>query len=249
MRPARRPAVLEGRVFRARDALAHDLLTPRALRSSAWRRLYRGVYADASLPDTYGLRIRGASLLTPAAGVFTGRTAAYLHGDTQLADLRTPVEVTVPVGTSFGPVTGFRVRHVDLDPADVTTVSGRRSTTGVATALAIAADEPVLESVPALDVLLRSGTVNGRLLREASAAFTGRGFRRAREAVRLADVRAESQPESRLRVLLALAGIVLEPQYTVADRTADSSHASISRCRTWSWPSSTTAPGTATRPS
>jgi hypothetical protein len=96
-------------VFRARDVLADGVLTPAELRSSAWRRLYRGVYVDSSLPDGVDLRIRGASLLVPAAAVFTGRTAAWLHGALELADVQDPVEVTVPMATSFGPVCGLRV--------------------------------------------------------------------------------------------------------------------------------------------
>ena len=170
-------------MFRARDVLADGVLTPAALRSSAWRRLYRGVYADARLSDSLGVRIRGASLLAPPTGVLTGRTAAYLHGATELADPRRPVEVTVPTSTSFGPVAGLRVRHRNLHPGDITTMWGRRCTTGLATALAIAADEPPLRSVPALDVLLRRGIVNGGDLREVAGSLTGRGARRTRRAV------------------------------------------------------------------
>ncbi len=217
MRPAHRPEVLDGCVFRARDVLADGVLTPGALRSSAWRRLYRGVYADARLPDGVGLRIRGASLIAPSSAVFTGRSAAYLHGAEELADLRSPVELTVPLGTSFGPVTGLRVRHMDVHPADVITVAGRRCTTELATGLAIAADEHAVSSVPALDILLRRGLVNMSALRAAAERLTGRGASRARQAVGLADLRAESQPESTLRVVLALAGIETVPQFTVRD--------------------------------
>jgi very-short-patch-repair endonuclease len=195
------------------------VLTPRQLRSSAWRRLYRGVYADARLPETVSLRIRGASLIAPASAVFTGRTAAYLHGATELADLKSPIELTVPVGTSFGPIQGLRVRHGDLHGSDVVGVAGRRYATAMATALAIAADELPTASVPALDVLLRRCLVNERELRAAADSLAGRGCRRAREAVELADPRAESQPESALRVVLALAGIGTIPQFTV--RTAE----------------------------
>jgi G:T-mismatch repair DNA endonuclease (very short patch repair protein) len=163
------------------------------------------------------LRIRGASLIAPSAGVFTGRTAAYLHGAIDLADLRTPVEISVPAGSSFGPVAGLRIRHVDLHPAEIMTVAGRRCTTALATTLAIARTELPQSSVPALDVMLRRGLVNGRELRTAAEALVGRGARRARLAVGLSNPRAESQPESTLRVLLALAGIVTVPQYTVRD--------------------------------
>ena len=72
------------------------------------------------------------------------------------------------------------------------------------------------ESVVALDVLLARGLVLPPHLHEGVAALpTGRGSRRARTAVALADGRAESPPESRLRVLLRLAGLTPEPQFVV----------------------------------
>jgi hypothetical protein len=73
-------------VFRGRDAVSAGLLTPDALRGPVWRRLYRGVYADAELPDTLDVRIDAARLLLPSGGVFSGRTAAHLFGAVQLAE-------------------------------------------------------------------------------------------------------------------------------------------------------------------
>ncbi len=69
---AHRPAALHGRVFRGRDVVAAGLLTPDALRSRTWRRLYRGVYADADLPDSFAVRVSGARLLVPPGAVFSG---------------------------------------------------------------------------------------------------------------------------------------------------------------------------------
>jgi very-short-patch-repair endonuclease len=214
---ARRPPVLSGRVFRARDVLEAGLLTRDALRSSAWRRLYRGVYADAQLPDSHGLRIAGAALLIPSAAVFSGRTAAYLHGATLLAEPGTPVEVSVPTGVRFGPVTGLRVRQVEMPDGDVRTVRRCRCTSGLRTALDIARWEPLVEAVVALDVLLAQVVVGKGELAEAADGGHRRGAQRVRQAVALADPRAESPPESRLRVLLALAGLPAVPQHTVRD--------------------------------
>lgn len=210
-----RPPALRGTVFRARDVLCARLLTPDALRSTAWRRLYRGVYADADLPDSVGVRIRGARLLMPPSAVFSGRTAAYLHGATELADRRGPVEVAVPADVRFGPVAGLRVRRVVLPDSDVVEPGGWRCTTAVRTALDIARWEPLPEAVAALDVLLNRGVVGSRDLQETAAARHGRGSRQALRAVELADGRAESQPESRLRVILALAGLPPVPQHVV----------------------------------
>ncbi|GAB3311382.1 hypothetical protein GCM10027451_23260 [Geodermatophilus aquaeductus] len=218
MPPPRRPDVLRGRVFRARDVLAAGLLSPAALRSSAWRRLYRGVYADAELPDDPDVRISGACLLIPAPAVFSGRTAAHLHGAGELLDPAMPVEVSVPPGVRFGPIAGLRVRRTVLPASDVTVVHRRPSTTGTRTALDIARAEPLVEAVAALDVLLARGVVDrAGLRRSLDAAPSPRGMRRAGRAVELADPRAESLPESRVRVLLALAGLRAVPQYTVRD--------------------------------
>jgi hypothetical protein len=203
--------------------LDDGVLTRDSLRSSAWRRLYRGVYADAELPDSHGLRIAGAAILIPRSAAFSGRTAAYLHGATSLAAAETPVEVSVPGGVRFGPVTGLRVRQVELPESDIRTVQGHPCTSGLRTACDIARGEPLSEAVVALDVLLARVIVGKGELAEATA--TGRGGRRGalrmRQAVALSDGRAESPPESRLRVLLALAGIPAVPQHTVRDSAGE----------------------------
>jgi very-short-patch-repair endonuclease len=205
-------------VFRKRDVVAAGLLSTAQLRSSAWRRLYRGVYADADLPDSFDLRIAGAGLLIPDRAVFSGRTAAHLHGAPQLVDGRTPVDVSVPVGVRFGPVAGLRVRETVLPAADVTRVRHWPCTTRIGTALDIARVEPLIEGVAALDVLLARDVVDRPELEHALATLSSpRGARRARRAVELADPRAESPQESRVRVLLALAGLPAVPQFTVRD--------------------------------
>jgi very-short-patch-repair endonuclease len=197
--------------------VALGLLTPSELRSSAWRRLYRGVYADARLPDSMDVRVSGASLLIPQRAAFSGRTAAFLHGARELVDRRGPLEDSVPDDERFGPVAGLRIRRVQLPDGDVATVRGRRCTTGLRTALDISRHEPLPDAVAALDVLVLRAIVGQRELHESAARWQGRGARRARRATELVDPRAEAQPESRVRVLLALAGLHPEPQYTVRD--------------------------------
>ena len=128
--PPHRPSQLANRVFRGSDAVAAGLLTKDGLRSSAWRRLYRGVYADAALEPGFPLRVAGAALLLPAAAAFSGRTAAHLLGARTLVDPGTPVEVTVPPHVRFGPVAGLRVRRMPMPDDDVLLLGGRRVTTG-----------------------------------------------------------------------------------------------------------------------
>ncbi len=182
--------------------------------------MFRDVYADADLPDGHRLRIEGAALLVPGSAVFSGRTAAHLLGARELADSATPVEVTVPPQHRFGPVTGMRVRQAGLRAEEVLAVGGRTCTAAVRTALDMARLEPLMDAVVALDQLLARAVGDEVALRAGAAALpTGRGCRSARRAVALADGRAESPPETRLRVLLTVAGLPPVPQWSV--RRAD----------------------------
>jgi very-short-patch-repair endonuclease len=218
VRSPARPAVLHGRVFRARDALASGLLTRNQLESRAWRRLFRGVYADAALPHDHGTSVAGAALLVPDGAVFAGRTAAYLMGAEALVEVGAPVEVVVPEAARFGPVIGLRIRRTSLPITDVRSVGRYTCTTPLRTAVDIARYEEMPGSVVALDVLLSRGLVRPRDLGEAAASLPpGRGSVRARRAADLADERAESPPESVLRVLLRSAGLAPVPQYVVLD--------------------------------
>ena len=218
MPPPSVPPSLRGKVFRGRDAVASGILTSERLRSTAWRRLYRGIYADACLPDSHGVRIAGAALLVPSSAAFAGRSAAYLFGAKTLVHAETPVEVVVPAVARFGPVAGLRIRVAPLGGDEVRTVGRHLCTVPLRTALDIARLEAVPESVVALDVMLARGLVRASDLAEAVSVLPpGRGTRRARTAVELSDGRAESPPESRLRVLLRLAGLTPQPQYVVRD--------------------------------
>jgi hypothetical protein len=203
-------------VFRGSDALAAELLTRDALRSSRWRRLFRDVYADADLPDGHRLRVQGAALLVPADAAFSGRSAAHLLGIGAAADAHTAVEVTVTPASRFGPVAGLRIRRAALGSEDVLTIGRKRCTSELRTALDLARLEPLLDAVPLLDAMLHRAVVAEPALRAAAAGLpSGRGVRQARRAVDLVDERAESPPESRLRVLLTLAGLPPEPQWSV----------------------------------
>ncbi|MCO7222232.1 hypothetical protein [Klenkia sp. PcliD-1-E] len=217
MPPAHRPAPLVGRVFLGRTACERGWVTPEQLRSAVWRRVMRGVYADAALPDTHGLRLAAARLVLPPAAVVAGRSAAWLLGAREAADASTPVEVLVPREHRFGPVTGLRIRQGVVDPADVTELRGLRFTAGLRTASDAARWEPTLEAVVLVDLLLARGAVEHAALRRTVPGLAGPGSRRAVRAVELADGRAESPQESRARVLLVRAGFPVVPQFEVRD--------------------------------
>ncbi|SEK27629.1 Transcriptional regulator, AbiEi antitoxin, Type IV TA system [Blastococcus sp. DSM 46786] len=205
-------------MFRGRDVVADGVLTRDELRSSAWRRLFHGVYADARLPESFGLRVRGARLLAPSCAVFCGRTAAYLHGVTGVVDADSPVELVVPTSSRAAAAAGLVVRRAAIEPSDLTQSGPFRFTTGLRTAVDIARVEPLLDAVPALDALVAARVVGLVPLAGAAAGLHGvRGAHRCRRAVSLVDPRAESPQESRLRVVLALAGLPAVPQHVVRD--------------------------------
>jgi hypothetical protein len=95
-RPAHRPDVLRGRVFRGTWAVSEGLLTRNQLRSSAWRRLREDVHADARQPGTHRLHARAAGLVMPRGAALGGRTAAVLCGLADAAGPADPVEVVLP---------------------------------------------------------------------------------------------------------------------------------------------------------
>jgi len=213
-RPPARPEPLRGRVFRASEALDGGLLTRRQLRSSAWQRLLVGVYADAGLDRTHRLHCRAAALVLPTDAALTGASAAVLYG-VELARPDDPVEVLVPSSSHFGPVQGLRVRRAPLPAGDVRTLDDLRVTTPLRTAWEIARGPDPVEATVLLDALAHHGVVTGEQVRgevarraaALPACGAGRGGRRARRTAGLLDGRAESPPESRLRVRLVLAGL------------------------------------------
>ena len=80
-------------MFRGTWAVQQGILTPAQLRSSAWRRLRRDVYADAALEVTHDLYVRGVHLLLPRGAAFGGLTAAALWGAREVVVADTDVEV------------------------------------------------------------------------------------------------------------------------------------------------------------
>lgn len=103
-RSARLPAELTAGPFTLRDALRAGL-DRWHLEGSSWRRLGPRVYAWAGLPDTPELRLEAVRSRLPAAAVFSGLTAAWLHGLDVVAC--EPIEVTIPKGSGVSARSGL----------------------------------------------------------------------------------------------------------------------------------------------
>ncbi|SCL48192.1 hypothetical protein GA0070606_1269 [Micromonospora citrea] len=230
----RRPRQLHGRIFRGSTAVARGLLTRNDLRSSAWRPLFRDVYADAHLTITHRDRCRAViRWLVPVGTAIAGRSAAALHG-VERVPADEPVDVLVPhppaggsewagparpaapagaapvaaAGRRRGPMTGLRVHRADVDPEDVVDLAGIPVTSPARTCRDLARWLELVEAVVVIDGLLARRLTDVAALREYALARAGRrGWRSLLRAVELADPGAESSQESRTRVRLVLAGL------------------------------------------
>jgi hypothetical protein len=202
------PADLRGRVFRGTEAIGAGLVTPAQLRSSAWRRLRRDVFADARIPVDHLLHTRAVHVGAPPEAVFAGLTAVVLWGGGEFATASDPVEVAVPPHTRWQPGPGVTVRTAALDGDVVTDRAGRRRTGRMRTAVDLIRRGQVDDGVVLLDRLVCAGIVALDPVRDAVAALPRcRGSKLAREVARLADGLAESPPETRLRLLMHRAGL------------------------------------------
>lgn len=203
-----RPEALLGQIFSGSRAVRAGLLTPKGLRSKAWRRLFHDVYADSSLALSHGLRCAAAySHLLPRGGAIAGRSAAYVLGF-GLAGPADPVEVLVRRGHDFGPIRGLKVHTADFREDEVRLIRGVRVTEPARTCWDLTQWSTTVEAVVLIDRLLALGTVTREDLEKYLGTRQGqRGWRRMQRVLSLVDARAESPQESRLRARLVLAGL------------------------------------------
>lgn len=202
-------------VFVGSHAVAEGLLTRRQLRERSYRRLVQGVYADPTLAFDHRLRCQGVALLLPDGAAIGGLSAAWWHG-APFAGPREPVTVIRPPDVEWKGPRGVRVHRCPSRPDLFLDTEGVPVTTALQTAWDVAALEPVGTAVAALDGMVRSSSVTVPELDALARNGSGRwGVTRVRRAFGLVDPRAESPPESRVRVACVLAGLDPVPQYGV----------------------------------
>lgn len=213
-------------VFRGSVARRMGLITEGQLRGPAVRRLFQDAYARADVEVTHELRCRAAALIVPAQAVLTGRSAATVHG-VALAEPYDPVEFIVPEKHRFGPIVGIHVRRTAVRPTESRPWQGVRIARPARVALDLLLRlsprkrgwvRRLRQGVPDLDAYLRSGLVRTRALEALFHRRRNRGIRLARQALELSDSRAESLPESEVRVVLRAAGYHPAPQFVVRSK-------------------------------
>jgi hypothetical protein len=201
------PTALAIAPFLGREAVSDGLLTRDQLRSSAWRRLYRGVYTDASLPLDHRLRCQGAGLILPAGGAIGLLSAAHLW-DVRGVNPGPDVSAVVPLGGGLRSQPHLVVRRAQLPTSESTTLFGVPVTVPVRTAFDLARFLPRVDAVIALDAMLRQKKVSPNLLASyVEEHMWWPGIAVVRHVLSLTDALAESAMETRMRLVIVDGGL------------------------------------------
>jgi G:T-mismatch repair DNA endonuclease (very short patch repair protein) len=161
------------------------------------------------------LRCRAVALLLPEGAAIAGHSAAGWYG-APFAGVKDPVTVVTPSDVEWKGPRGVRVHRSRVFVEAVRDADDVPVTSPLRTAWDVAALEPLGTAVAALDAMTRSGALSLARFTAIAHGEVGRwGVTRVKRALDFVDARAESPPESRVRVALVLAGLAPVPQYEV----------------------------------
>jgi hypothetical protein len=165
-----------------------------------------GLYRWAGLKETPQLTLAAFARGLPDGAAFSGWTAAWLHG-LDVAPCA-PIEVTIPGPIRSGRRAGASVRRAALADDEIVRRCGLPTTSAMRTVADLGGRDPLTDGVVAADLFLHRGLVRLAELHAFVVEHPGaKGIGRLRRVVNLAEPKAESAMETRLRVLLVLAGL------------------------------------------
>lgn len=170
-----------------------------------WQRVQHSVYLAQSDPPSFWHRCAGALLVAAPGSAVIGCTALRAHGISALSRYE-------------------RIHVGQLEAGSTVVRRGIRLVRPAPACIAVARSGSLPIAVAVLDEALRRGLVErADLEREWGAIPQGaRGRRTARRALELTDPRAESPPESMLRVAMVMGGLPApEVQLVINDAAGD----------------------------
>lgn len=201
--------------FLRREGLAHGL-TDKQLRGPGFRRLFRNVFVAATTPATALQRVQGALRLHCDEAWASHASAARV--------LEAPVptiateHVSVPHQKQRRHHDGIRCHVGGSTPTRV--VKGVRITADIPLFIELASQLGLVDLVVFGDWLVRRGRTTPEALVSACGTSRHKQARRALEAARYVRRDVDSPMETRLRLLLVLAGLP-EPQVNLKIRDED----------------------------
>jgi hypothetical protein len=195
-------------------------LTAEMLLSRRFHKIFWDAYVAREVHITPLLRAKAVIRLVPRGSYISHHTAAELWGAAPPPDGAT--HVTLP--TACGRLVRQGIRsHYRKDSAQTTLRKGLPISTPEQTFLDLAAvGVGLVDLVVVADGLIKAGHTSSELLIGTAGQWTGRGCRLARRAASLAREGVDSPQETRLRLLVVLAGLP-EPRVNLIIRAADGS--------------------------
>ncbi len=193
---------------RAAGISLRDLTGPR------FQRIFYNLYVSEAVPLSPLLRARAALKVSPQGSHASHFTAGEVWGG--CVPEQPSTHVSSPRGQSRCQRRGVR-NHDASDRADVVTYAGVRVSSPTQTFLDLAVVVDVVDLVVFGDSMVRAERFTIRELVAAADGWSGPGGRLARRAARLVREGVDSPMESRLRMLVVLAGLP-EPKVNVIIR-------------------------------
>lgn len=176
---------------------------PKLLRGSGFRRIFRGVYVDATVPDSPALRARAALTLFHPMAFASHASAARLHG--------VPLPVVPEEQVTVVHPDQRRTRHgitcLVRSGQQVTVVNGVRVSPVDQMFVELASYLSLVDLVVVGDNIVRRGLITPAELVEHCRASRLPKAALARRAAGYVRERVDSPMESRLRMLIVLAGL------------------------------------------
>lgn len=152
------------------------------------------------------IRLTELSNRLPLEAVYSGRTAAWLHG-LDVAPC-SPVEVTLPRTSTTSRRARMSIRRSDIPQSEICRVHDLPATGPTRTVSDLGRRLPLVEGVVVIEMAFRRGITNAEQLQTWIRSHVGfPGSRRLARAIELADAMSESPMETRLRPLLVLNGL------------------------------------------
>ena len=189
--------------------------TPKELRGGRFRRLFRGVYLPSTTEVSPVQRVRGALLIAPPGAYASHHTAAQLWG--AVAPVTNQTHISVPDLATRSVCDGIAAHRAETT-FPPTVHRGVPVSIPAAVFLELATLHLDLVALVVLgDSLVRRARITPEVLTEAASRWSGKGARLARRAAALVRAGVDSAMETRLRLLIVLAGLP-EPMVNVIVR-------------------------------
>ena len=188
--------------FTRKQAIAAGL-TDAVLRGPSYQQVLWGVYISSRIALTLTVRSLAALMVAPAGSVVSHHTAARLWGGTppETGELH-----ITTAGSNRAKTRGIQAHRVTALPEAVTH-HGLPVTSPEGTFVDLARCCDLLQLVVLGDSLVRAKATTPAALVAACAGIAGRAGALARRAASLVRDRVDSPMESRLRMLIVLAGL------------------------------------------